>query len=345
MRRSRLAIASTSGVWGPLSGFIETRQVEGAYPDISNNVIEVGASRLGIVMRDLTAGDQPAVENNTFILGASAVAVYANPATATIDPFTMRNNIFQGGAYAWRASASVTVTHTHNCYDQQTVATHEHTGDPLDATEMILDPCLDPVTYAILAGSPCIDTGTDTGRTPDIIYTERPQGTNYDIGGYEYIFPVDDGTIPSEVWTYVAGRDDFQFLPVSPTAPITSLRDAVLVSILADRRADAYDTLPDPRAADYAGWWGDTYNDEGLGRVGSRLWLLTNTSATSVRLAHDYITEALKWLVDFGLAAKVEVTATAYDMQTIGAQIDVYRQDGEKVTLQFDNLWSVYYGD
>ncbi|WP_200894101.1 phage GP46 family protein [Xanthomonas sp. MUS 060] len=68
------------------------------------------------------------------------------------------------------------------------------------------------------------------------------------------------------------------------TTPLSLLQDidndkrhplvrAVLISLFTWRRANADDTLPDPRGF-RMGWWGDTYPVVANDRIGSRLWLL-----------------------------------------------------------------------
>mgnify|MGYP001807565036 CR=1 FL=1 len=90
-----------------------------------------------------------------------------------------------------------------------------------------------------------------------------------------------------------------------------SLRTAVLISLLTDRRADMADVLPDPRDGDRRGWVGDALAETDDDRIGSRLWLLRRAKHTEEtrRRAEDYCAEALQWLVDDGLATAIAAAA------------------------------------
>jgi CSLREA domain-containing protein len=66
-------------------------------------------------------------------------------------------------------------------------------GTTCGATIPMADPLLGPLTsgvYPLLAGSPAIDTGTNTGCPPtDELGTARPQGAACDIGAFEFVPP------------------------------------------------------------------------------------------------------------------------------------------------------------
>jgi hypothetical protein len=59
---------------------------------------------------------------------------------------------------------------------------HDITAEP-----QFVDP--DNGDFRLKAGSPGIDTGTDTGLATDLAGTPRPQGKGFDIGAYEYREP------------------------------------------------------------------------------------------------------------------------------------------------------------
>lgn len=87
-----------------------------------------------------------------------------------------------------------------------------------------------------------------------------------------------------------------------------SLASAVALSLLSDRTAQAHEV---DAGADRRGWWADAYADIAGDAFGSRLWLLGRQKQLPgvVQRARTYITEALQWLVDDGLATGLEVTA------------------------------------
>lgn len=84
-----------------------------------------------------------------------------------------------------------------------------------------------------------------------------------------------------------------------------SLRSAVFVSLLTDRRANIDDVIPDapvtPQSIppDRRGWAGDALGDVVGDRVGSRLWLLKRAKQTEEtrRRAIEYVQEALEWMI------------------------------------------------
>ena len=95
-------------------------------------------------------------------------------------------------------------------------------------------------------------------------------------------------------------EDDGERLKIDET-----LRTAVLISLLTDRRAEPSEA-PDP--SDLGGWWGDTYPDEPGDAVGSKLWTLAGRGRTpeTLNLAEQYIREALAWMVTDRIVADAE---------------------------------------
>ena len=80
------------------------------------------------------------------------------------------------------------------------------------------------------------------------------------------------------------------------------LETAVAISLFTDRRANIEDPLPDS-STNLRGWWADT-------TMGSRLWLLERSKTVDQVLsdASDYTKEALQWMIDDGVADKIEVS-------------------------------------
>jgi phage gp46-like protein len=80
----------------------------------------------------------------------------------------------------------------------------------------------------------------------------------------------------------------------------------MLMSLFTDRQARDDDVIPDG-PNDPRGWWGDT---NPLHPIDSRLWLLDRSKQTQEVLAraHDYIVEALQWMLDDGVLAFFDMT-------------------------------------
>jgi phage gp46-like protein len=113
---------------------------------------------------------------------------------------------------------------------------------------------------------------------------------------------------------------------------------AVLISLFSWRRANADDILP---GDDRQGWWGDTYPEIDNDRIGSRLWLLwrSKLSQGTVSAAKEYAEEALKWLLDDGVAASVEVQAERQGLVTLALGVKIIRGDKSAINIRFANVW------
>lgn len=113
----------------------------------------------------------------------------------------------------------------------------------------------------------------------------------------------------------------------------TTLEQAVIVSLYSDARAGADDSPPDG-TANRRGWWQD--ND-----FGSRLWLLRRSKPTlsTVAAARGYVEAALAWLVEQGIATRVDVTAERQGLDRIAVEVTIARVEGGPVVLRFAELW------
>lgn len=101
------------------------------------------------------------------------------------------------------------------------------------------------------------------------------------------------------------------------------LSTAVLLSIFTYRRAA--DAEINPAATFQGGSWQDTYLQD---LQGSRLWLLRRKSATQANLllAQTYIQEALQWMLDDGVASKIEVaTQRGNSIAQLQFTVNIYR--------------------
>lgn len=122
----------------------------------------------------------------------------------------------------------------------------------------------------------------------------------------------------------------------------TTFETLVLVSLLANRRANADDILPygyqsrdGALADDRQGWVGDILDDRGR-QVGSRLWLLDQELAIEEtrKRAEEYTAECLQHLINDGYVSKVvqdfsKPQATRYDNR-----VSVYLTNGDILTLR-----------
>lgn len=118
------------------------------------------------------------------------------------------------------------------------------------------------------------------------------------------------------------------------------LETAVVISLFTDRRAEPGDPLPDA-GADRRGWWGDALADVPGDRIGSRLWLLAREKQTQATLARarEYAAEALRWMIEDGVARAVNVTAEIVRDGVLGLGIEIVRSDKPVVQYRFDSFW------
>jgi len=117
-----------------------------------------------------------------------------------------------------------------------------------------------------------------------------------------------------------------------------SLNRAVIISLFTWRRANADDLIEGQKM----GWWGDVSEPPQVSdKIGSRLWLLAREKilTSTFNRAREYAQEALQWLIDDGIASKVDVLAERYGADGLALQCTIYRNDGTQAILRFDNAW------
>jgi phage gp46-like protein len=119
-----------------------------------------------------------------------------------------------------------------------------------------------------------------------------------------------------------------------------SLRTAVILSLMLDRRANADDELPHG-GTDRRGWWADAYSEPPEDLVGSRLWLLSREKDLPDvrRRAEAYAREALQWLLDDGIAESIEVEAETVQRGWLGLLVTIRRPGGGTVEQRYDYAW------
>lgn len=113
---------------------------------------------------------------------------------------------------------------------------------------------------------------------------------------------------------------------------------AVIISLFSWRRANPDDELP---TEDRFGWWGDTFATEQNDRIGSRLWLLSRAKLTNDTLtkAEGYVREALQWLIDDNVAARIDVQVEREGIDRMEIGVTIYRTTGQPVELRFSDFW------
>ena len=114
---------------------------------------------------------------------------------------------------------------------------------------------------------------------------------------------------------------------------------AVVISLFTWRRAHADDDLP---AEQRMGWWGDSFPTVPNDRIGSRLWLLSRAKLLPETLARakEYAEEALAWLIEDGVAARVDVEVERQGLTTLALGVRIYQEDGRvQADIRFTDVW------
>jgi phage gp46-like protein len=123
------------------------------------------------------------------------------------------------------------------------------------------------------------------------------------------------------------------------------LETAVILSLFTDAAARDDDRPPDG-TDDRRGWWGNWQAPERL-EIGSRLWLLSRETSTDDvrRRAEEYAAEALQWLLDDGVAARVDVGAAWLELApvppaTLALRVRIVRDDGRVYDRRYAWAWA-----
>jgi len=106
------------------------------------------------------------------------------------------------------------------------------------------------------------------------------------------------------------------------------MRTAIIISLFTNRQAEVDDVIPDG-SDNRRGWWGDSFNAIDGDLTGSRLWLLGREKQTQAVLlrAKEYTDEALQWMLDDGVASRLDITTEWLDNATLGIQVKVFKAD------------------
>lgn len=115
------------------------------------------------------------------------------------------------------------------------------------------------------------------------------------------------------------------------------LQTAVLISLFTDQRVSD-DELPTGEKSK-RGWWADSFPVVDQDKIGSKLWLLERVKRTAetLRKFEDYCVEALNWLIDDGVAATIEVSASYDENNQLVAAIEITKPKGR--TSRYQLLW------
>jgi phage gp46-like protein len=118
------------------------------------------------------------------------------------------------------------------------------------------------------------------------------------------------------------------------------LESAVLISLFTDRRATLNDVIPDG-TDDRRGWWGDSFPAVAADLIGSRLWLLHREKElqTVLNRAQEYGREALQWMIDDRVLARIDVTAEVVRRGVLGLLVVPYRPDGRSTQFRYELNW------
>lgn len=160
-------------------------------------------------------------------------------------------------------------------------------------------------------------------------------GWHIDAGDWSIVAP------NQAIWTDEVGRPivdqagqavSYSFTGGGDLAVGEDLFTAIVISLFTDAAAGDDDLIPDG-SGDPRGWW--------AGEIGSRLWLRARSRANAATLAivKADIEQALAWLVDDGVAARVDVTTVWVRAGMLGALVLILRADGSRRALRFARLW------
>ena len=116
--------------------------------------------------------------------------------------------------------------------------------------------------------------------------------------------------------------------------PDNGLFTAVLLSLFVDKRAEI-EQLPFGES-DQRGYWADTVEN----RHGSLLWTLEREKITSETLerAKTYAKDALVWMLEQGIASKINIQAFIKGMSAISLRIQISQGNNSQYHYLWDNL-------
>lgn len=135
--------------------------------------------------------------------------------------------------------------------------------------------------------------------------------------------------------------NDFQLSINGVTTQASDITDdllrAVVISLFTWRRANQDDATEGQKM----GWWGDAFAPVQNDRIGSRLWLLAREKPANetANRAREYAEEALQWMIDDGVARRIDVVIERLSTFGMAMSLTIYRNDGSALPVRFDNFW------
>ena len=116
-----------------------------------------------------------------------------------------------------------------------------------------------------------------------------------------------------------------------------SLQMSVILSIACWCRDVPYDgaAILEPSIG---GWWADAMNEM---PIGSRLWTLFRSKLTTPTLknAESLIKDALKWMVDDGVAKDVKVSSGNGGKHTAWFIVEIVKPNGDTEQFKYETNW------
>lgn len=117
----------------------------------------------------------------------------------------------------------------------------------------------------------------------------------------------------------------------------SGLETAVIVSLFSDARVSDEQL---PQGATFKrGWFGSKLSNIDQDNIGSRLWTLEREKVLPevLRKYEDYCREALKWLIEDGIASSIKVQASFNASKQLLGVISIEEPAG--ATSRFQFLW------
>ncbi|MGB1763016.1 phage GP46 family protein [Alloalcanivorax xenomutans] len=116
----------------------------------------------------------------------------------------------------------------------------------------------------------------------------------------------------------------------------TALETGVILSLFLDRAAGPDDNVP--ASATRRGFWADAFEDGDV--TGSKLWLIRREKITPdvIRDAKTFAEESLAWMLDDGVASRVQVTAERSGTFTLLITVTVDAPDGGRFQKTWRNV-------